>query len=83
MRQKEAIAERSRLMKRERERVQAAFEAAGLEHVPSHTNFVMVRAGPKVFEKTGVLVREGEALGWRRVSLGAPENDRLLAALSE
>jgi histidinol-phosphate/aromatic aminotransferase/cobyric acid decarboxylase-like protein len=43
----------------------------------------MVRTGPRVFEKTGVLVREGEALGWRRVSLGAPENDRLLAALSE
>ncbi len=88
MRQTEVIAERSRLMKRERERVQAAFEAAGLEYVPSHTNFVMVRAGPKVFEKTGVLVREGEALGypvgWSRVSLGAPEeNDRLLAALSE
>jgi histidinol-phosphate aminotransferase len=86
MRQTEAIAERSRLMKNERERVQAGFEAAGLEYVPSHTNFVMVRAVPKVFEKTGVLVREGEALGypvgWSRVSLGAPEeNDRLLAAL--
>ena len=64
MRQTEAIAERSRLMKRERERVQAAFEAAGLEYVPSHTNIVMVRTGPKVFEKTGVLVREGEALGY-------------------
>jgi histidinol-phosphate aminotransferase len=87
MRQTEAIAERSRLMKRERERVQAGFEAAGLEYVPSHTNFVMVRAVPKVFEKTGVLVREGEALGypvgWSRVSLGSPEeNDRLLAALA-
>ena len=86
MRQTEAIAGRVRLMKRERERVQAAFEAAGLEYVPSHTNFVMVRTGPEVFEKTGVLVREGEALGypvgWSRVSLGAPEeNDRLLAAL--
>ena len=88
MRQTEAIAERSRLMKRERERVQAAFEAAGLEYVPSHTNFVMVREVPKVFEKTGVLVREGEALGypvgWSRVSLGSPEeNDRLLAALPD
>jgi histidinol-phosphate aminotransferase len=87
MRQTEAIAERSGLMKRERERVQAAFEAAGLEYIPSHTNFVMVREPPMVFEKTGVLVREGEALGypvgWSRVSLGAPEeNDRLLAALS-
>jgi histidinol-phosphate aminotransferase len=88
MRQTQAIAERSRLMKRERERVQAAFEAAGLEYVPSHTNFIMVRETPKVFEKTGVLVREGEALGypvgWSRVSLGSPEeNDRLLAALPD
>jgi histidinol-phosphate aminotransferase len=87
MRQTEAIAQRSRLMTGERERVQAGFEAAGLEYVPSHTNFIMVRAVPKVFEKTGVLVREGEALGypvgWSRVSLGAPvENNRLLAALS-
>ena len=87
MHQTEAIAERSRLMKRERERVQAAFDAAGLEYVPSHTNFVMVRAVPKVFERTGVLVREGEALGypaaWSRASLGSPEeNDRLIAALS-
>jgi histidinol-phosphate aminotransferase len=86
MRQTEAIAQRSHLMKRERERVQAAFDAAGLEYVPSHTNFIMVRTPPKVFEKTGVLVREGEALGypvgWSRVSLGSPEeNDRLLAAL--
>ena len=87
MRQTQAIAERSRLMKRERERVQAAFDAAGLEYVPSHTNFVMVREVPKVFERTGVLVREGEALGypaaWSRASLGSPEeNDRLIAALS-
>ena len=87
MRQTQAIAERSRLIKRERERVQAALDAAGLEYVPSHTNFVMVRAVPKVFERTGVLVREGEALGypvgWSRASLGTPEeNDRLIAALS-
>jgi len=84
--QTEAIAERSRLMKRERERVQDAFGAAGLEYVPSHTNFVMVGAKPRLFEKTGVLVREGEALGypvgWSRVTIGGPEeNDRLLAAL--
>jgi histidinol-phosphate aminotransferase len=86
MGQPEAIAGRSRLMKRERERVQDAFGAAGLEYVPSHTNFVMVGAKPRLFEKTGVLVREGEALGypvgWSRVTIGGPEeNDRLLAAL--
>jgi histidinol-phosphate aminotransferase len=82
-----AIAERSRLMKRERERVQGAFGAAGLEYVPSHTNFVMVGAKPTLFEKTGVLVREGESLGypvgWSRVTIGGPEeNDRLLEALA-
>ena len=84
--QPEAIAGRSRLMKRERERVQEAFGAAGLEYVPSHTNFVMVGAKPGLFERTGVLVREGETLGypvgWSRVTIGSPEeNDRLLAAL--
>ena len=87
MRQQGAIAQRSRLMKEERERVQKGFEAASLEYVPSHTNFVMVRAVPKVFEKTGVLVREGEALGypvgWSRVTVGSPEeNGRLLSAVS-
>ena len=85
--QQDAIAERSRLMKRERERVQEVFAAAGLDYVPSHTNFVMVGAKPGVFEKTGVLVREGETLGypvgWSRVTIGSPEeNDRLLAALA-
>ena len=84
--QPEAIAGRSRLIKRERERVQEAFGAAGLGYVPSHTNFVMVGAKPSLFERTGVLVREGEALGypvgWSRVTIGGPEeNDRLLAAL--
>ncbi len=86
MGQAEAITERARFMTRERERLQAAFEEAGLEYVPSHTNFILVRTGPAVFERTGVLVREGEALGyprWSRISIGnAQENDRIMAALS-
>jgi histidinol-phosphate aminotransferase len=86
MRQTKAIAERARFIKTERERLQAAFDEAGLEYVPSHTNFILVRTGPEVFEKTGALVREGEALGcpgWSRISLGSTaENDRILAALS-
>ena len=86
MRQAEAIAERVRFMTAERERLQAAFEEAGLEYVPSYTNFILVRTGPEVFEKTGALVREGEALGcpgWSRVSLGSKEdNNRVVAALS-
>jgi histidinol-phosphate aminotransferase len=86
MRQPEAIAERARFIKAERERLQAAFEQAGLEYVPSHTNFVLVRTGPEVFEITRALVREGEALGcpgWSRISLGnTAENDRIVAAVS-
>lgn len=86
MRATESIAERARFMAEERDRVQAAFGSAGLEYVPSQTNFILARTGPAVFEKAGVLVREGEALGcpeWSRISLGnSGENDRLIAALS-
>jgi histidinol-phosphate aminotransferase len=45
-----------------------------------------VESGPEVFEKAGVLVREGEALGypgWSRVTVGdSGENDRVIGALS-
>jgi histidinol-phosphate aminotransferase len=86
MRRAEAIAERARYIKEERERLQSAIDEAALEYVPSNTNFILVRTGPDVFEKTGVLVREGEALGypgWSRISLGSKaENDRIVAALS-
>ncbi len=86
MRQAESITERARFMKAQRERLQAAFDEGGLEYVPSHTNFILVRTEPGLFERTGVLVREGEALGypgWSRISIGsAEENDRIIAALS-
>jgi histidinol-phosphate aminotransferase len=85
MRQTASIADRTRFMTGERERLQAAFGEAGLEYVPSHTNFILVHTGPGIFERTGVLVREGEALGypgWSRISIGsAQENDRIIAAL--
>lgn len=85
MRRTESIAERARFIERERTRLQTAFGEASLEYVPSHTNFILVRTGPETFERTGVLVREGEAIGypgWSRVSIGnSEENDRLLAAL--
>jgi len=87
MLQTESIAERVRFMTGERTRLQTAFDRAGLEYVPSHTNFILVRTGPAVFERTGVLVREGEALGypgWSRISIGsARENDRIIAAFSQ
>jgi histidinol-phosphate aminotransferase len=86
MRAREKIRARAEFVVRERERVQKAFGEAGLYFVPSQANFVLVEAGPEVFEKAGVLVREGEALGypgWSRVTIGnSEENDRVIGALS-
>jgi histidinol-phosphate aminotransferase len=86
MRAREKIRARAGFVIRERGRVQEAFRAAGLNHLPSQGNFVLVEAGPEVFEKAGVLVREGEALGfpgWSRVTIGdSGENDRVIGALS-
>ena len=66
--------------------MQEAFRAAGLNYVSSQGNFVLVETGPEVFEKAGVLVREGEALGlpgWSRVTIGnSGENDLVIEALS-
>jgi histidinol-phosphate aminotransferase len=86
MRAREKIRARAEFVIRERERVQEAFRAAKLNYVPSQGNFVLVETGPEVFEKAGVLVREGEALGfpgWSRVTIGdSGENDRVIGALS-
>jgi histidinol-phosphate aminotransferase len=86
MRAREKIRARAEFVIRERERVQRAFAEAGLNYVPSQGNFVLVEIGPEIFEKTGVLVREGEALGypgWSRVTIGnSEENDRVIGALS-
>lgn len=86
MRAREKIAGRAKFIIRERDRIQEAFAAADLPYIPSQGNFVMVETGPEVFERTGVLVREGEALGypgWSRVTIGnSEENDRVIGALS-
>jgi histidinol-phosphate aminotransferase len=86
MRARDKIKARAEFIIRERERVQEAFREAGLNYVPSQGNFVLVETGPGVFEKAGVLVREGEALGypgWSRVTIGdSEENDRVIGALS-
>jgi histidinol-phosphate aminotransferase len=83
---REKIRARAEFIIRERKRVQEAFRAAGLNYVPSQGNFVLVETGPEVFERAGVLVREGEALGypgWSRVTIGdSEENDRVIGALS-
>jgi histidinol-phosphate aminotransferase len=86
MRAREQIRARAEFVVRERERVQEALRGAGLNYVPSQGNFVLVKTGPEVFEKAGVLVREGEALGypgWSRVTIGdSGENDRVIGAFS-
>jgi histidinol-phosphate aminotransferase len=86
MQARDKIRGRAEFIVAERDRIQQAFAAAGLDYIPSQGNFVMVKTGPETFEKAGILVREGEALdypGWSRVTVGnAQENDRLLGALS-
>ena len=87
MQAREKIAGRAEFIVRERERIQEAFAAAGLDYVPSQGNFVLVEKEPEVFERAGILVREAEALGhrpgWSRVTVGnSEENDRVIGALS-
>jgi len=77
---------------RERARLQNEFAARGLEFVPSHANFVLVKVGDgaRVFQemmKRGVIIR---AMGgyklpdWIRVSVGTPaQNTRFLTVLDE
>src|SRR5918993_966388 len=85
MRARDKIEARARFVMGERERIQAAFRDAGLTYIPSQGNFVLVQTGPEVFERAGVLVREGDPLGypgWSRVTIGdSGENDRVIGAL--
>jgi histidinol-phosphate aminotransferase len=71
-------------------RLSDAFDGLGLRHVPSVTNFALVRVGQgrKVFEalqREGVIVRPMDGYGlpeFVRVTVGtAEENDRLTTAL--
>jgi histidinol-phosphate aminotransferase len=85
MRAREQVRARAEFVIRERGRVEEAFDDAGVNYVPSQGNFILVEARPEVFERAGVLVREGEALGypgWSRVTIGdSGENDRVIGAL--
>ena len=82
---REKVRERAEFVIRERDRLQDAFGEAGLEYIPSQGNFVMVRFEAGDFEKSGVLVREGAALGypgWSRVTVGnLEENERVIQAV--
>ena len=74
------------------EYLHTAFAQMGVEHVPSHANFVMVRVGDgsRVFselQKRGVITRPMASYAlpeWIRISVGLPaENHRCVAALRE
>lgn len=64
--------------------LQATFAELGLEFVPSHANFVLVRVGDgdalfRYCLERGVIVRAMRAYGlpdWVRVSVGTPEQNR-------
>jgi histidinol-phosphate aminotransferase len=75
-----------------RDFLQREFAALGLEFVPSHANFVLVKVGDgkAVFQalmKRGIIIRDMNAYGlpeWIRVSIGTREqNDRFLAELKK
>jgi histidinol-phosphate aminotransferase len=70
--------------------LQGEFARLGLEFVPSHANFVMVRVGDgnALFQRMlerGVIIRAMAAYGlpdWVRVSVGTmPQNERFIAEL--
>ena len=82
---REKVRARAEFVIRERKRLQEAFGDAELDFIPSQGNFVMVKFAADAFERAGVLVREGAALGypgWSRVTVGdAWENDRVIGAV--
>ncbi|HEX2518629.1 MAG TPA: histidinol-phosphate transaminase [Castellaniella sp.] len=75
-----------------RVQLQDGFARLGLDHVPSHTNFVLVRVGDAAavneqLLRRGIIVRPvaGDGLPHHlRVTIGLPaENERLLQALAD
>ncbi len=84
--------ETRRVSKEGRNFLQSEFLAMGLEYVPSHANFVLVRVGDgkEVFEallRRGIIVRAMGSYGlpeWIRVSVGTmPQNEVFIAALRD
>ncbi|MFN9943747.1 MAG: aminotransferase class I/II-fold pyridoxal phosphate-dependent enzyme [bacterium] len=82
--------ETRRVTREGRDFLQAEFLDMGLEFVPSHANFVLVRVGDgkKVFDallRRGIIVRAMGSYGlpeWIRVSVGTmPQNEVFVAAL--
>ena len=86
------VAESYELNRRGMEQIVAGLKRLGLEHIPSHGNFVTFRAGDgaavnQKLLKQGVIVRPIAGYGlpeWLRVTIGTePENARFLEALEK
>jgi histidinol-phosphate aminotransferase len=86
------VAESYELNRRGMEQIVAGLKRLGLEHIPSHGNFVTFRAGDgagvnQKLLKQGVIVRPIGGYGlpeWLRVTIGSePENARFLEALEK
>ena len=86
------VAESYELNRRGMEQLVAGLKHVGLEHIPSHGNFVTFRAGDgaavnQKLLKQGVIVRPIGGYGlpeWLRVTIGTePENARFLEALEK
>ena len=86
------VAESYELNRRGMEQLVAGLKRLGLEHIPSHGNFVTFRAGDGVavnqkLLKQGVIVRPIGGYGlpeWLRVTIGTePENARFLETLEK
>jgi histidinol-phosphate aminotransferase len=84
--------ETRRVTREGRDYLQAEFVNLGLEFVPSHANFVLVKVGDgkKVFDallRRGIIVRAMGSYGlpeWIRVSVGTmPQNEAFSAALRD
>jgi len=86
------VAESYELNRRGMEQIVAGLKRLGLEHIPSHGNFVTFRVGDgagvnQKLLKQGVIVRPIGGYGlpeWLRVTIGTePENTRFLEALEK
>jgi histidinol-phosphate aminotransferase len=76
----------------ERARIEAALATAGIEYVPSHANFILMRVGDgramfQALMRRGIIVRPTDNYQlpeWIRVSIGLPQqNDLFLRNLAE
>jgi histidinol-phosphate aminotransferase len=85
------VEESYRLNQSGMQQLSAAFDALGLEYVPSFGNFVLVKVGDaeRMYQellKRGVIVRPVGNYGlpeWLRVTVGLPEeNKKFIAALA-